>query len=214
MKEYRRRFPWVWSALEKDSESRSLSLADVFPADTPERRAAKLEEVTKWLKSQPSAKRPLVKDTVQMASDAAVDKLQMVVLNTIRGSTLPVQYENVQTSLLLPPYDPALPSSVLAGAGLELGDRVVVLKATGSPPFGSRGSVIGLFDDAVELLMDHDFPGRVFVLVALSNFIAGLFLACHLASIDTIKLAACLGSCCIWWCSLSVLTPCLTLQHP
>lgn len=36
-----------------------------------------LDAVIKWLKSLPSAKRPLVKSSVQLASDEAVEKLQL-----------------------------------------------------------------------------------------------------------------------------------------
>jgi hypothetical protein len=71
----------------------------------------------------------------------------------------PVDLEQVHPSLLLPPHDPAAPQSVLAGGGFEPGDRVVVLRGTGSPPFGSRGTVIGVLPNVVEVLMDNDYAG-------------------------------------------------------
>jgi len=61
---------------------------------------------------------------------------------------------------LLPPYDPAQPVSAAAGGAFELGDRVVVLRATGAPPFGAGGTVIGVYEDACELLMDEEFAGE------------------------------------------------------
>jgi hypothetical protein len=71
----------------------------------------------------------------------------------------PVDLEQVHPSLLLPPHDPAAPQSVLAGGGFEPGDRVVVLRGTGSPPFGSRGTVIGVLPNVIEVLMDQDYAG-------------------------------------------------------
>jgi hypothetical protein len=69
--------------------------------------------------------------------------------------------EQVHPSLLLPPHDPAAPQSVLAGGAFEPGDRVVVLRGTGSPPFGARGTVIGVLPNVIEVLMDQDYAGGV-----------------------------------------------------
>jgi len=49
-----------------------------------------------------------------------------------------------------PPPRPPL----LSGPGAQ-----VVLKATGAPPFGAWGTVIGIYEAAAELLMDEEFPG-------------------------------------------------------
>jgi hypothetical protein len=50
---------------------------------------------------------------------------------------------------------------VLAGGAFEPGDRVVVLRGTGSPPFGARGTVIGVLPNVIEVLMDQDYAGGV-----------------------------------------------------
>ncbi len=106
-------------------------------AHTPCPVFPQLDAAAKWLKSLPSAKRPLVKSSVQLASDDAVEKLQLTLAPVAprgRDAMLPVELEAVPAQLLLPPYDPAAAVSTLAGGGFELGDRVVVLIG------GERGS--------------------------------------------------------------------------
>jgi hypothetical protein len=65
----------------------------------------------------------------------------------------------VAAQLLLPPYDPSRPLSELLGGEFDLGDRAAVARGSGAPPFGARGTVVAVFDGAVELLMDEEFPG-------------------------------------------------------
>lgn len=48
---------------------------------------------------------------------------------------------------------------MLAGGRFEPGDRVVVLRGTGVPAFGARGTIIGVLGDGLEVLMDHEFAG-------------------------------------------------------
>lgn len=55
----------------------------------------------------------------------------------------PVELEAVPPQLLLPPHEPGGLQSTLTGGPFELGDRVACVRATGSPPFGLRGTVIG-----------------------------------------------------------------------
>eukprot|EP00775_Hariotina_reticulata_P001729 gene1729-2072_t len=139
-------------------------LYELFPhIEEPEQQDAKLQELRSWLKGLPSAKLPLVAASTQQASDAAVQRLQLLLpgLLPVGSATLaPVELELVHPSLLLPPYDPAAARSVLSGGLFEPGDRVVVLKGTGSPAFGTRGTVIGVLPASVELLMDEEFAGE------------------------------------------------------
>lgn len=74
-------------------------------------------------------------------------------------NTGPVELEQVHSSLLLPPHDPAAPQSVLTAGHFEPGDRVVVVTGTGAPAFGARGTVIGVMPTVVELLMDEEYAG-------------------------------------------------------
>lgn len=72
----------------------------------------------------------------------------------------PVELEQVHPNLLLPPHDPACPVSELAGGTFEPGDRVVVLRGTGAPAFGARGTIIGVLPDGLEVLLDQESPGK------------------------------------------------------
>lgn len=42
-------------------------------------------------------------------------------------------------------------TAALAGGVFDIGDRVAAITGSGSPPFGSRGTVVGTYDDAVEV---------------------------------------------------------------
>lgn len=42
-------------------------------------------------------------------------------------------------------------TAALAGGVFDIGDRVVAITGSGSPPFGSRGTVVGTYDEAVEV---------------------------------------------------------------
>ena len=39
----------------------------------------------------------------------------------------------------------------LSGGTFDIGDRVASLSGTGTPPFGARGTVVGIIDDALEV---------------------------------------------------------------
>ena len=115
-----------------------------------------------WLKALPTAKRPLVKTNVKMASDAAIQHLIASVgaLGPRTSASTIQELENVDERLLLPPFDPTAPLSTLVGGHLEPGDRIVSLRSAGVPAFGLRGTVVTVFEQAVEVIMDEDFPGK------------------------------------------------------
>eukprot|EP00798_Chlamydomonas_sp_ICE-L_P010113 gene10113-8014_t len=78
-----------------------------------------------------------------------------------------VELEGVSMGKLLPPYTPG-PNAVkasLQGGTFRLGDRVVSVGNSAMPPFGQRGSVIGVYDDAsvyddaIEVIFDEGYPG-------------------------------------------------------
>ena len=65
---------------------------------------------------------------------------------------LQLELENVAPPLLLPPAEKgAALTAALAGGTFDLGDRVVAIGSSGVPPFGARGTVVGVLDDAVEV---------------------------------------------------------------
>lgn len=42
-------------------------------------------------------------------------------------------------------------TAALAGGVFDIGDRVAAITGSGSPAFGARGTVVGTYDDAVEV---------------------------------------------------------------
>jgi hypothetical protein len=122
---------------------------------------ALLLQLKAWLKGLPTAKRPLVKTNVKMASDTAMQLLIAAVgaLGARTATTTLVELENVDERLLLHAFDPTAPLSTLVGGPLEPGDRIVSLRSAGVPAFGMRGTVVTVFEQAVEVIMDEEFPG-------------------------------------------------------
>lgn len=53
--------------------------------------------------------------------------------------------------LSLTPAEKGGMTAALAGGIFDIGDRVAAIAGSGSPPFGSRGTVVGTYDDAVEV---------------------------------------------------------------
>lgn len=49
---------------------------------------------------------------------------------------IPLQMDEVAAALLLPPLDARSPLADLAGGTMDVGDRVIAIAATGTPPFG------------------------------------------------------------------------------
>ncbi|GLC57430.1 hypothetical protein PLESTB_001223500 [Pleodorina starrii] len=163
LQEYRKTFPWLWAALLKSEGEGAgdLRLDQLLPGLTPAQRKDKVREVTDWIKSTPLAKRPLVKLGTQVLSDEGVKALQSIVAPMPAHPPPPTEYENVPPLLLLPPYTPGADQVKLAvqGGPLQLGDRVVCVSGKGTPPYGLRGTVIGVYEEACEVLFDEEFGG-------------------------------------------------------
>ncbi|KAK9865531.1 hypothetical protein WJX84_008983 [Apatococcus fuscideae] len=158
--QYKARFSWVFQMIANQAEGdRKLAVSDAFPDLAPEACTAKLQEVQKWLKSLPFASRPLVKTTSVLAPEAAVRTLQNALPPQSARAMPAVQLENVSPSLLLPPAERGGVTAALAGGFFELGDRVASLRAGSVPPLGVRGTIVGIYEDACEVLFDTDFTG-------------------------------------------------------
>jgi hypothetical protein len=110
--------------------------------------------VHKWLKSLPTASRPLVKTTTQVASEAAVRAVQAATPPRPAKLPSPVILEGCSPALLLPPLSKGDPLMELAGGLFELGDRVAFTGSGDGPEFGSTGCVVSIIDDAVEVMFD------------------------------------------------------------
>eukprot|EP00798_Chlamydomonas_sp_ICE-L_P005709 gene5709-12771_t len=168
LEEYRNRHSWLWNVLEASSGSEQggpgkIRLAEVLPSQSPQQRKDRVAAVVKWIKGLPLARRPLVKKSVQVLSEEGCVALQRVfpMLPTAQASPPCVELESVPLSKLLPPYQPSPESvkSAAQGGKFDLGDRVVCVFAGGMPPFGQRGTVIGVYDDACEVVFDKSYPG-------------------------------------------------------
>ncbi|KAG2447716.1 hypothetical protein HYH02_007176 [Chlamydomonas schloesseri] len=163
LQEYRKKYDWLWAYLIK-TENEGLGdirLDQVLAGLSPTQRKDKVRELTEWIKSTPLAKRPLVKLGVQILADEGVKVLQTTVTPVPARPPPAAEYENVPPALLLPPYTPGPDTVKLAvqGGPFELGDRVVCVSSKGSPPYGSRGTIIGVYEEACEVVFDEEFGG-------------------------------------------------------
>ncbi|GAB4816899.1 hypothetical protein N2152v2_003945 [Parachlorella kessleri] len=158
LQQYKQRYGWLWAAVEQDASSHSFQLDQVLPGVAHEAAAQQVSELRRWLKAQPIARRPMVKFSAKVAPEQAVKMLQAAL--PPRPKLPPaVELENVAPALLLPPAARGAVVVALAGGTFEIGDRVTSLCGSGTPPFGHRGTVVGVIDEAVEVLFDCEFPG-------------------------------------------------------
>ncbi|KAL4438007.1 hypothetical protein ABPG77_004228 [Micractinium sp. CCAP 211/92] len=156
--DYRRRFPWLWAAIEQDASPSEFQLDDVLPKQPREQQLEQVAALRTWLKSLPLSRRPLVKLSAKVAPEPAVKMLQAALPPRAREQA-PVELENVAPTLLLPPTEKGGMAAALAGGVFEIGDRVAAITGSGSPAFGSRGTVVGTYDDAVEVVFDSEVAG-------------------------------------------------------
>jgi hypothetical protein len=172
LEQYKQKFSWVWTAIERQESSSSASLSggksgppqaltleELFPGMDNDAAAAQVSALRKWLKSTPLSRRPLVKPTAKVAPESAVRMLQAALPPNIAKTLPPVELENVAPALLMSPLVKGGTASAFAGGNFELGDRVVTVSSSGAPAFGSRGTVVGVYDEAVEVLFDQEFLG-------------------------------------------------------
>jgi hypothetical protein len=163
----------------------------LIPGADDNAKAESVAAAVKWLKAQPLSKRPLVSSEAKVAPEAAIRALQALLpavsakdaaaaAAASAGETIVVpeiELENVAPTMLLPPAARGGVSAALAGGTFDLGDRVVSIKAGGggaggaggggsglagaAPPFGSRGTVVGVHAaaGAIEVLFDAPFVG-------------------------------------------------------
>ena len=171
---YSQRAPWLFKALADAPEGGppGLDVRDALPGMTPAEAARQAYDVAAWLKKQPVGRRPLVKTTAVVPPDETIRAL--VAATAVPASSLPaIVLERVAPPLLLAPVQEVEVTSVLAGGDFALGDRVVTIAAGGGtvPPFGSRGTVVGIHPwevgASLEVLLDaafeqgSDLHGRV-----------------------------------------------------
>ncbi|DBA92644.1 TPA: hypothetical protein ACH3X1_002861 [Trebouxia sp. C0004] len=159
IEQYKARHSWVFTMVDQDPDTNDYQLSLVFHGLSKDSALKKMKDAKGWLQSLPLFKRPLVKTSAQVAAEDAIRALQAALPPGLTKPLVPVELENVKPTLLLPPTEKGGVASELAGGAFDLGDRVACLKSTGSPPLGSRGTVVGVHEGAVEVLFDADFIG-------------------------------------------------------
>ncbi|KAA6417737.1 MAG: 5 -3 exoribonuclease 1, partial [Trebouxia sp. A1-2] len=159
IEQYKARHSWVFTMVDQDPDSNDYQLSHTFQGLDKDSALKKMRDAKGWLQSLPLFKRPLVKTSAQVAAEDAIRALQAALPPGLTKPLAPVELENVKPTLLLPPTEKGGVASELAGGTFDLGDRVACLKSTGSPPLGSRGTVVGVHEGAVEVLFDADFIG-------------------------------------------------------
>jgi len=154
LKSYKQRYPGVWAAL--DQERATLEI--LFPGIPREAAIEELGKIKKWLSSLPSARRNLVSTESKVASDSAISIFQASLPQMDKSPNI-VEMENIPSAMLLPPIDPGGLMAIFSGGSFSLGDRVVFAGSTESPPFGTRGTIVGVHGDFLEVIFDAPFDG-------------------------------------------------------
>jgi 5'-3' exoribonuclease 1 len=125
----------------------------------PEMQQLPMLTATKaWIKSTPAARRPLVSKFSRIAAEEAVKAL-LAATSGPPARTNPVALEAVSPLLLMLPVTAGEVMDLYAGGDFDLGDRVVMVGDSGSPPFGSRGYVVAMHGEAAEVMFDAVFVG-------------------------------------------------------
>jgi 5'-3' exoribonuclease 1 len=183
LEQYKQRYTFVWVALEQNPESFDFDLEALLPGVDPAAAKQHLGGLRAWLEAQPLFRRPLVKFTAKVAPEPAVRMLQSA-LPPPQRPLPPAELDNVAPPLLLPPLEPGGMEASFAGGSFDLADRVVSVGAGAGPPFGARGTVVGLYDEAVEVLFDAPFAGGTDLFGRCAGAHGALLPATHLLNLS------------------------------
>lgn len=156
LKSYKQNYPFIWAVLDEEK----VTVETLFPGMEKDNAIKELLGVKAWLSSLPSAKRKLVKSSSIVASEDAIRIFQASLpSNKKQSHDLLVEMESVPPAMLLPPIEPGGLMAAFSGGSFSLGDRIVSAGSSGVPPFGSRGTVIGVHESFLEVLFDLPFEG-------------------------------------------------------
>jgi hypothetical protein len=129
-------------------ESAVKMLQAALPPRSREQPAVELENVAATLLLPPTGAR--VAAPARAQPGRAVFVLLCEAVRSGRGSASRPS-SRLPPHLLQPLAEKGGLAAALAGGVFELGDRVAAIGGSGSPPFASRGTVVGVYDDAVEV---------------------------------------------------------------
>ncbi|KAJ3567755.1 hypothetical protein NP233_g6149 [Leucocoprinus birnbaumii] len=152
---YKAKFPDVFENLDSFGNfGDNIPLAsEVFNSDGPEKR---LEETRKWLESRgvhqfeqaPLSYKSLTKEVVHALEHE---------LDSIVSSPSPLSLRNILIDEYPSPriLKPEHASHRLRNQVFELGDRVIIVKDSGSVPIAAKGVVVGHDDNLLDILWDE-----------------------------------------------------------
>ena len=162
---YAQRCPWLFKALADDLDGpQGIDVKAALPGMPPSEAARHAYDAAAWLRKQPAGRRPLVKTAASCPPEEALRAL-VAATGVAPVPMAPVLLERVAPLLLLAPLQEREAASVLCGGDFELGDRVVFVGCSqgSAPPFGARGTVVGIHPwevgTSLELLLDAGFEG-------------------------------------------------------
>lgn len=169
VEDYINRFPDLWLSIQQQkSNSDFYTEAKLFP----EGSTSKLSDVTKYLEDLPCTKAPRMKFGAEILSE---DKVKEIEEMTAALNPVPdIVKMKVKPRLLFRPL--ANQGSLVPDpdADFFLYDRIVVVKAGYSVPFGQRGTIIGIPKEDDGGLTPHSLYDVVFD----EPFLGGINLRC------------------------------------
>jgi hypothetical protein len=160
LQEYKQYHSWVFNAIMADPDNgfEGLQLDEVLKHVPEMQRLPMLMATKAWIKSTPAARRPLVSKFSRIAAEEAVKALYAA-MGAPPSKLTPVALEAVSPLLLMLPVRAGEVLDLYAGGDFDLGDRVVMVGDSGSPPFGMRGYIVAVHGEAAEIMFDADFAG-------------------------------------------------------
>ncbi|CEP03179.1 hypothetical protein PBRA_002939 [Plasmodiophora brassicae] len=139
LQSYVNEFPEIFTALEENHE-RVVDLRPFVQGDVRDY----IDRVSKWLKSLPSSRLPMVPCSSKVLSPDCIAAIEEAQLQCSRSTTVnEMQLQNVPMEFLYKPA-PRVQWSPTEKVSYSLGDRVLFLGGHHGVPFGSRGNIIGI----------------------------------------------------------------------
>jgi len=151
LQEYKSRFPEFIYGLERNVRNDSFSGKDFYP---PAVAKAKIKQIQEWLKSQEVKNLERVSLDTEEIDLEIIQQLEQAQDEYKNIPTDPERIKGVPRKALLKPQDA---SSRLQHQKFSLGDRVIYVQDSGKVPIASRGNVVGIHEDSLDIVFDFPF---------------------------------------------------------
>ncbi|CCG82598.1 putative Exonuclease Kem1 [Taphrina deformans PYCC 5710] len=153
LQDYKRLFPEFIAQLERKARNDMFVATDFYPSSEAK---SKIKEISSWLKSVatksfekvPLEAQELDQETISRIEEAAND------FNSKSLETKPTTINSVPRKALLKPEDAA---SRLKHQTFVLGDRITYVADSGKVPIATRGTVVGVHKDSLDIVFDAAF---------------------------------------------------------